>query len=190
MVVVRPRPRLSPLVAGYTGYRIEGAEPGVHRGLPSRYLTFIVTLGGTVDLSEMPDPVQPPASFVALAGGLHPTPARITHNGHQHGIQLSLTPLGARMLLGLPAGELAATVVDLDTLLGPVAGELVDRLRTARTWTEQFLELDCALAGLRPRTGTGWTGTGAGVRLAAANRQPWPDQGQHAGRGHRMEQTA
>lgn len=148
MVVGRPRPRLSPLVAGYTGYRIEGAEPGVHRGLPSRYLTFIVTLGGTVDLAAMPDPAQPPASFVALAGGLHASPALITHHGRQHGIQLSLTPLGARVLLGLPAGELAGTVVDLDTLLGPVAGELVDRLRTARTWTERFLELDRALAGI------------------------------------------
>lgn len=147
MVVGRPRPRLSPLVAGYTGYRIEGAEPGVHRGLPSRYLTFIVTLGGTVDLAAMPDPAQPPASFVALAGGLHASPALITHNGRQHGIQLSLTPLGARVLLGVPAGELAGTV-DLDTLLGPVAGELVDRLRTARTWTERFLELDRALAGI------------------------------------------
>lgn len=38
MVAGRPRPRLSPLVAGYTGYRIEGAEPGMHRGLPSRHL--------------------------------------------------------------------------------------------------------------------------------------------------------
>ncbi|MDQ4093152.1 MAG: helix-turn-helix domain-containing protein [Actinomycetota bacterium] len=156
MVMGRPRPRLSPLVAGYTGYRIQSAEPGAHRGLPSRHLTFIVTLGGTVDLAAMPDPAQPPASFVALAGGLHASPVLITHSGHQHGIQLNLTPLGARILLGLPAGELAATVVDLDTLLGSVAGELVDRLRTARTWTERFLELDCALAGIaRQREGDG-----------------------------------
>ncbi len=156
MVAGRPQPRLSPLVADYTGYRIEGAEPGVHHGLPSRHLTFIVTLSGTVDLATMPDSTQPPASFVALAGGLHSTPALIRHDGHQHGIQLSLTPLGARVLLGLPAGELATTVVDLDTLLGPIAGELVDRLRSACTWTERFLELDRALtriAGQRERDG-------------------------------------
>jgi hypothetical protein len=129
MVAGRPRPRLSPLVTGYTGYRIEGAEPGLHRGLPSRHLTLVVTLSGTVDLATMSDPTQPPDSFVALVGGLHDTPAVIRHDGHQHGIQLSLTPLGARILLGLPAGELATTVVDLDTLLRPVAAELVDRLR-------------------------------------------------------------
>jgi AraC-like DNA-binding protein len=145
-VAGRPRAGLAPLVAAYTGYRIEGARPGVHRGLPSRYLTFIVTLGGTVDLAALPDSAQPPASFTTLAGGLHATPALISHDGHQHGIQLHLTPLGARVLFGMPAGELASTVVDLGTLLGPVAGELVERLRAARTWTDRFLELDSVLA--------------------------------------------
>ncbi|MGQ0717041.1 MAG: helix-turn-helix domain-containing protein [Pseudonocardiales bacterium] len=156
MVAGRPRPRLSPLVARYTGYRIEGAEPGVHRGLPSRHLTFIVTLSGTVDLATMPVPTQPPASFVTLASGLHAAPVLVQHDGHQHGIQLSLTPLGARVLLGLPAGKLATTVIDLDTLLGPIASELVDRLRSAGTWTERFLELDqtlSSIAGKRERDG-------------------------------------
>lgn len=153
MVAARPRPQLSPLVAGYTGYRIEGAEPGVHRGLPSRHLTFIVTLDGTVDLAAMPDPAQPPASFATLVGGLHCAPALISHDGHQHGIQLALTPLGTRVLLGLPAGELASTVVDLGTLLGPVAGELLDRLRSARTWTDRFLELDDVLSRIAGQRG-------------------------------------
>lgn len=127
MVTGRPRPRLSPLVAGYTGYRIEGAEPGVHRGLPSRHLTFIITLDGTADLARMPNPAQPPASFVTLAGGLHATPALISHHGYQHGIQLSLTPLGARVLLGLPAGKLASTVVGAGARVGLAATELLPR---------------------------------------------------------------
>lgn len=146
MVAGRPRARLAPLVAAYTGYRIEDARPGVHRGLPSRHLTFIVTLDGTVDLAALPDPAQPPASFTALVGGLHATSALISHDGHQHGIQLHLTPRGARVLLGRPAGELASAVVDLDTLLGPVAGELLERLRVARTWTDRFLVLDRVLS--------------------------------------------
>ncbi|MDQ4103621.1 MAG: helix-turn-helix domain-containing protein [Actinomycetota bacterium] len=163
MVACRPRALLAPLVAGYTGYRIEGAEPGVHRGLPSRYLTFIVTLDGTVNLASMPDPTQPPASFTALIGGLHAAPALIRHDGNQHGVQLHLTPMGARVLLGLPAGELASTVVDLSTLLGPVAGELLARLRSAGTWTNQFHELDNVLTriatrwgGLAPELGWAW----------------------------------
>ncbi|SRR5579884_1102270 len=142
MIAGRPRARLSPFVARYTGYRIEGAPPGIHRGLPSRHLTFIVTLDGTVDIATMPDPAQPPGSFATLAGGLHASPVLINHNGYQHGIQLHLTPLGARALLRLPAGELANAVVELDTLLGPVASELVDRLRSASTWMARFGELD------------------------------------------------
>lgn len=163
MVVGKPRPQLGALVSDYVGYRIAGAEPGVHRGLPSRYLTFIVTLDGTVDLAAMPDPAQPPASFAALAGGLHARPALISHDGNQHGIQLALTPLGARVLLGLPAGELATTVLDLETLLGPTAAELVERLRGARTWTDRFFELDEVLTRtatreprLSPELGWAW----------------------------------
>ncbi|MFY9809011.1 MAG: helix-turn-helix domain-containing protein [Pseudonocardiaceae bacterium] len=172
MVAIRPRAQLSPLVARYTGYRIEGAEPGVHRGLPSRHLTVIVTLDGTVDLATMPDPAAPPASFVALAGGLHASSALISHDGCQHGIQLHLTPLGARVLLGLPAGELANTVVELSTLLEPVAGEMVERLRSARTWTDRFLELDDVLTPIvRQRDGPvpelGW----AWRRLSASHGQ-------------------
>jgi AraC-like DNA-binding protein len=145
MVTGRPRAQLAPLAAIYTGYRVEGARPGVHRGLPSRHLTFIVTLDGTVDLAALPDPAQPPASFTTLAGGLHSTPALIRHDGHQHGIQLHLTPLGARVVFGMPAGELANIVVDLGAVLGPVAGELIERIRAARTWTDRFLELDSVL---------------------------------------------
>ena len=157
MVAARPRPPLGPLVAGYAGYRIAGAEPGIHRGLPSRHLTVIVTLDGTVDLAAMPDPAQPPASFTTLVGGLHAAPVLISHDGHQHGIQLRLTPLGARMLLGLPAGELAGHVIEVGALLGPVAGELLNRLRSARTWTDRFFELDDVLTQVTNRTpGQGW----------------------------------
>ncbi len=147
-VVARPRDALRPLVTSYTGYRIEGAAPGVHRGLPSRDLTFIVTLDGTVDLAALPDPRQPPRSFGALAGGLHTSPALIRHDGYQFGVQLGITPLGSRALLGLPAAELAGAVVDLDALLGPAAAQLVERLRTATTWRERFRQLDGMLARL------------------------------------------
>lgn len=142
MIAGRPPARLSPFAAGYVGYRIEGAPPGMHRGLPSRHLTFIVTLDSTVHIAAMPNPTQPPRSFTALAGGLHAAPALISHDGYQHGIQVHLTPLGARVLLGLPAGELANTIIGLSTLLGPVASELVERLRAANTWTARFRELD------------------------------------------------
>lgn len=44
-VEATPPERLSPLVARYSGYRYEGTPPGTHLGLPSPYLTVVISLG-------------------------------------------------------------------------------------------------------------------------------------------------
>ncbi|MCK2239544.1 MULTISPECIES: helix-turn-helix domain-containing protein [unclassified Crossiella] len=133
-VIGLPPPRLRPLVNRYIGYHYRSA-PGVHRGLPSSKLTFIATVTGTIDLRA---PDGPPRRYAALVGGLHETPVTIEHDGRQHGIEADLTPLGARALFGLPAGELAGLDVHLGDLLGAPAAELLDRLRAAGTWTDRF----------------------------------------------------
>lgn len=57
-------------------------------------------------------------------------------------MQVSLTPLGARAIYGMPAAELAHRLVPLDEILGALAVELIDRLRAATTWTARFTALD------------------------------------------------
>jgi hypothetical protein len=42
----------------------------------------------------------------------------------------------------MPAAELAHRLVPLDELLGALAVELVDRLRSATTWAARFTALD------------------------------------------------
>jgi AraC-like DNA-binding protein len=132
----RPHPALRGLVAGAVGYAQDGLAPGTHRGLPSPTLTLVVTLDEPLDVAAHPDPAQAPGRYDALLGGLHTTPALIRHPGRQAGLQLSLTPLGARRLLGLPAGELAALDLDPADVLGGT--ELVERVRAAATWGERF----------------------------------------------------
>ena len=151
VVTGRPPPALRPFVMGYTGYRFQGFKPGVHRGLPSRHLTFIISLGDPVEIAAMPDPRQPPASLGSFVGGLHDGPATIAHDGNQYGISLDLTPRGARALLGLPAGELAGLVVGLDAVFGRRAEHLVDRLVSAPTWNARFAQLDQMLFDLGAR---------------------------------------
>lgn len=141
-VVGRPAPALAPFVAAYTGYRMAGFPPGLHAGLPSRHLTFIVSLDRPVDCVRVPDPTRPPEAFSALLGGLHTSPALIRHDGHEHGVQLQLTPLGSRALLGCPAGAMASTVVHLDAVLGSRAAELQDRLTDVGDWPGRFAVLD------------------------------------------------
>ncbi len=137
-----PHPRLAPYVEEYTGYRAAGFEPGVHAGLPSRSLTLIVAFDDRLDVeSSRPSGVERDA-YWAMLGGLHSSPAVIRHPGRQHGVQLRLTPRGARALFATPASDLANDVVHLDAMAPAVARELVDRLSDAPTWTERWAVLD------------------------------------------------
>jgi AraC-like DNA-binding protein len=140
-----PSPMLRGLVDWYSGYRDVGVPPAQHRGLPSPALTVIVTLDDPLTLARHPDPAQPADTFETLVGGLHARPALITHEGRQSGIQIGLSPLGSRALLGMPAGELTGICVHGHDVLGSFATELQDRLRAAATWDERFAILELAL---------------------------------------------
>ena len=139
-----PAPELHGLVHSYGGIRYEGFTPGVHLGLPSRHLTVVVTLSGALDIA-VPDRSPAPRPFSALAAGLHMRPALVFHDGSQEAVSFELTPLGSRSLLGVPAAELAGTVVELDDLLPGEAAELMDRVATAAGWSARFTVLDDVL---------------------------------------------
>jgi AraC-like DNA-binding protein len=138
---------LRPYAAGCVGYRQAGMAPAVHRGLPSPWLTMIVTLDEPLVIARHPDPGQPASRHDFLLGGLHTAPALITHDGWQSGIQLALTPLGTRTLLGLPAGELSGIDVEADSVLGRLAGEIRERVLAALDWEGRFTVLEEFLAG-------------------------------------------
>jgi AraC-like DNA-binding protein len=147
----RPAPPLAPFIGRYVGYRLDGFTPGVHRGLPSRHLTFIVSLDEPIELLRAPAPDRGPASLQAFVGGLHTRAALVRAPARQCGVGIELTPFGARALFGLPAAELTREVVELADLLG-AGGELPDRLRAAPGWAERFDVLDAVLSrALDPR---------------------------------------
>jgi AraC-like DNA-binding protein len=176
-----PAAPLRGLVAWYTGYRQEGVPPARHRGLPSPYLTMIITLDDPLTVARHPDPATAPGCYTTLVGGLHTSPALITHDGRQSGVQVALSPLGARALLGMPAGELANVDLEGAEVIGAVARELHERLRGARTWAARFAILDEVLAA---RAGSGpqvsgdvaeaWrllTGSGGAIRVGDVAQQ-------------------
>jgi AraC-like DNA-binding protein len=144
--VRRPSAALRPYVAAFTGYRQAGVGPALHRGLPSPWLTMIVTLDEPLLIARHPDPRQPPSSHDFLLGGLHTAPALVTHDGWQSGIQLALTLLGARALLGMPAAELAGIDVEAADVLGRLAGEVRERVAAAPGWAGRFAVLEEFLA--------------------------------------------
>jgi AraC-like DNA-binding protein len=160
-----PAPGLRDLVDAYVGFRQAGVEPARHRGVPSPSLTLIFTLDDPLVLAAHPDPNQPPGIYESVVGGLHTSPAIITHDGRQSGIQLALSPLGARALLNMPAGELAEIDVAADEVLGRLASEVQDRLRCAPSWPERFAILDEVLLA-KAKNADRNPGVGAEVRYA------------------------
>ncbi|MGH2851639.1 MAG: helix-turn-helix domain-containing protein [Solirubrobacteraceae bacterium] len=142
----RPAPALRGLVARYDGYRQQGVAPARHLGLPSPFMTVIVTLHEPLEIARHVDPARPASRYDALVGGLHATPVVVAHDGAQSGIQLRVGPLASRSLFGCPAGELASLDVAAADVLGPLAGELHERLAVADRWQERFAILDAALS--------------------------------------------
>lgn len=128
-------PRLVGLVDRLVGYRIVGAPPGVHVGMPSRSLTLIITLDAPLAVAM---PGGPTTEYAQLVSGLCRSPAQVHHNGFQFGLQLDVTPSGARHLLHTPAAPLADTTIGLDAVIGRAAGQLADQAASATTWQERF----------------------------------------------------
>ncbi|MGW0657025.1 AraC family transcriptional regulator, partial [Streptomyces umbrinus] len=142
VIGARPAPLLRQYVDSYVGFDLRGLPTGVHRGPPSRALTAVISLSDPLEVAAGVDDGSPVTPFDSVAGGLMCRSVAIHHDGRQQGVQVSLTPLGARAIYGMPAAELAHRLVPLDELLGALAVELVDRLRSATTWAARFTALD------------------------------------------------
>ena len=74
----------------------------------------------------------------SFAAGLHAAPAFVRPtSGSWSCIELRLTPLSARRILGWPMHELTNETIELDELV-PESRVLADRLHEARSWPERF----------------------------------------------------
>ena len=91
-------PPLDRYVRLAVGYRYAGAPPGVHVGLPSGTLTLVVPFDEPLHLSGVGLSRRTP--FEGVLAGLATAPTLIHHEGRQHGVQLGLTPAGARAIFG------------------------------------------------------------------------------------------
>ena len=136
-----PHPRLRPFVTEYIGCRLAGFEPGVHVGLPSGSLTFIVAFDDPLDLTTEFGSTNHDIFWGVLCG-LHTKPAFVWHQGRQHGVQLAITPRGAAALFGIPACELASSTVHLGEVAPSIAAEMIERLSAAVSWPARWAVLD------------------------------------------------
>ncbi|HXU98757.1 MAG TPA: helix-turn-helix domain-containing protein [Jiangellaceae bacterium] len=143
-----PAPRLRAGIDRYIGYRMTGFPPGLHRGLPSRHMTFIASIGPTIDVDIQTDPRQAPASYGCVLSGLQASSAVISHTGHQEGVAIELTPLGCRTLFGMPSRALWNTSVECADVVGAAGRELWDRVQGLDSWDARFAACDEVLTRL------------------------------------------
>ena len=136
--------RTSPRVVAYD---VDLGGPGVHRGLPSTTLTFVLPVGEPLDVGwRGVDGSR--ARRWSTVSGLHARPAEIHHDGHQAGVQLALTTAGARALFGVPAAALAGELLEVEDV-APWLRDLPERLH--ETAPERSGGAGRARAGRRAR---------------------------------------
>ncbi|AXK36762.1 AraC family transcriptional regulator [Streptomyces armeniacus] len=166
---VRAPRLLGGLVPSAVGYHVEDQpQGGLHRGLPSPYLTLIFSLHEPVVAGETPEQARGPEAYSAdiVLGGLHQRPAFVRRPRHEAGIQLAVHPLAARTLTGMPAAELYTLTEDAADVLGGHAALVRERLCELGGWHERFTVLTDYLrartedherrTGVRPEVAEAW----------------------------------
>jgi AraC-like DNA-binding protein len=116
------------------GYETVAAAPRDHRGLPSPFLTFIVTLDEPVVIAERGGE----RGLDVVVAGLSTEVEMVRMPERQSGLQAAVHPLAARRLFGLPAGEIARMSLEGEDVLGRTAPRLRERLAEAADWDERF----------------------------------------------------
>jgi hypothetical protein len=157
---------LAPYVISVVAYDSDLGAPGVHRGLPTTSLTFVLPVGEPLDVGWGDGTAR--EKRWSTVSGLHAAPAAIHHDGTQRGIQLGLTTAGARALLGVPAAELAGELLELEDV-APALADLPERLHDA-TLDEGVAIVAQALTAALARNGEARPGGEVGRALAGLTR--------------------
>ncbi|KAB1943260.1 AraC family transcriptional regulator [Micromonospora sp. ALFpr18c] len=146
LVLGLPEVRLRPFVDRYIGYRERADVPLVRRETAGVFVVLILGWGAPLDVTDPRSAergVQRTDSFVAGTFDGWCTTRTV---GVGEGVELLLSPLTARRLLGLPLGELTNRAVGVGHLPGGWLDRLRGRLADANGWPHRFALLDAALA--------------------------------------------
>lgn len=138
-----PAPALAPYVAEYCGWFESIDAVPVRCHVPIGAVPMIINVHpGFMNRSAAGDFV-PRDAFIA---GLHTRPAFTQFDRISGGVQVNLTPIGARLFTGLPMSEIANTSVNLHDVLGASGRELRERIEQAPDWESSFTTLDDFIA--------------------------------------------
>ncbi|GAA4686073.1 AraC family transcriptional regulator [Pseudonocardia yuanmonensis] len=136
-------PALRRYVRRLQGYREYSAAPLRRLQAPVGSCALILGFGEPLRLHGPAGP-SAPRSFLA---GMQTAAVHTEFRGHQHGMQVDLTPLGVFVLLRRPTIELTGAVPALGELDAPALEALPERLGADPDWPRRFARLEAFLAG-------------------------------------------
>jgi AraC-like DNA-binding protein len=139
-------------VHSWVGYSERTQEICRRRELPVSAIVVIIEFGPPISIYEAGSEVRSARYEGGFVAGLTERFTLTEHAGYQAGIELRLTPLGARTIFGLPLSALAETVVQLRELLPRAQHSLSDRLASCSDWHARFAIVQ-ALVAERIRNG-------------------------------------
>lgn len=138
-----PRPMAGVAMAGFGDV---GRNPAALRMIPHPAVTLAVMFGdGPVTVTDAAGRQQRGSLVAGL--GLGPVGVRLAENFQC--LQIRLSPLIARTVLGASSADLTGAVVALDDLWGRDASRLAGQLAGASSWEDRFALADALLARRR-----------------------------------------
>ncbi|AEW98338.1 helix-turn-helix domain-containing protein [Streptantibioticus cattleyicolor] len=132
-------------VLGYRGFRIGVRRTRQRLMLPDGIVKLMIGFGDPVRVVDAVDPRQD-VRAVSMANPVRVRAAVGEHTGSLHGVTVLLTPLAGYRLFRVPMAEWSDLALDPADLLGPVVGQLSDRLAELPCWADRFALLDRVLA--------------------------------------------
>ena len=145
LVAGTPHPSLRGVVLRYEGFTSHGGKPVVFRELPCTYVPIIIDLEDGWTVAHREHVGAAPLRLRSFVAGVTDGPVLVGHAGSARCLQVDLTALGARRILGVPMGELANRTVPIEDVLGALGDGLVQRIGEAAGWRERFAIVDAAL---------------------------------------------
>lgn len=144
IAVARSAPELRPYVRAYIGWFEQMASPLVRRELPTDEAPLIFNLGAPIRLFDLRDPRRhrDVGSFIT---GAYDTAQLVGSDGPSGGVQLNLSLLGIRRLVGRPLADMANQAIALEDVFGRDACNWSDQLADAPTWDARFELVDALL---------------------------------------------
>lgn len=155
------------IAPSYCGWIEQMATPLIRRELPTEYAPLMFSFGAPIRLlrSERGDDYTDVHSFIT---GAYDHTQLVGSAGVSGGVQINLTLLGIRRLVGRPLADLRNQAVTLEDVFGPGVRSYIARIEDAADWPTRFAVVDAFLTSRLAVDSTVPMGVRAAWRLLAA----------------------